>query len=99
MYMYTEVQQIWSYIDIEITCLKELPVTLEIIRIHMVQDSVSILWYVVARKLCVVVDCEVNIWTCTLSYNKWHLTLLCLSYPFGTILTIFATFKYLINWQ
>ena len=47
-----------------------------------------------ARKLCLVVDSYVKIWCCTLSYKNCHLTPLCLQHHFGTILTIFATFKY-----
>ena len=57
---HTEIQQIWSYIDIEITCLKEILVTKKIIRIHRVQDIV-IIWCVAARKLCFVVDSHVKI--------------------------------------
>ena len=98
---YTEIQQIWSYIDIEITCLKGLLVNKKIIRTDRVQDIVSI-WYVAARKLCFVVDSQVKIWPCTLSYKNCHLTLSCLQHHFGTILqnhfgtilTIFEKFKY-----
>ena len=90
---YSEVQQIWSYIDIEITCtcLKELFVILEIIRTHIVQDSVSI-WYVGARKLCVVVDSQVKIWT-TLSYKIgiYHF------YAFHTILVQFWQYLRSLN--
>ena len=63
---YTEKQQIWSYIDIEITCLKEHVVTLEIKRTFSVKDMMNIS-YVAARKLCVVADSPVKIWPCTLS--------------------------------
>ena len=47
--LYTDIQQIWSYINIAITCLKELLVTFEIIRTHILQDIVS-MRYVAARK-------------------------------------------------
>ena len=90
---YTEIQPIWSCIDIEINCLKELLVTWKMIRTHRVQDIVSI-WYVAARKLCLVVDSHVKKRSCTLSYKNCHVTLLCLQHHFGTILTIFAKFKY-----
>ena len=90
---YTEIQQIWSYIDIEITCLKGLLVTWKIIRTHRVQDIVSI-WYVAARKLCLVKKRS-----CTLSYKNCHLTLLCLQHYFGTILTIFAKLKYYFDFD
>ena len=68
---------------------------------HRVQAIVSI-WYVAARILCLVVDSQVKIWPCTLSYKNCHLTLLCLQHHFDTILTIFAKFKYYFdfdNWQ
>ena len=94
----TEIQQIWSYIDIEITWLKEILVTLKIIRTHMVQDIVSIS-YVEARKLCLVVDSHAKIWSFTLSYKNCHLTLLCLQHHFGTILTIFAKFRYCFDFD
>ena len=68
---HTEVQQIWSYIDIETTCLKELLVTLKIIRTHRIQDIVS-MWYVAARKLCVVVDSKVK------KYEKRLLLIICI---------------------
>ena len=68
---YTEIQQIWSYIDIEITCLKELLVTQKIIRTHRVQYTVNI-WCVAARKLCLIVDSQVMIWSCTLFYKNSH---------------------------
>ena len=42
---YTEIQQISSYIVIEIACLKEFRVSSKIIRTHWVHDFVSI-WYV-----------------------------------------------------
>ena len=95
---YTELQQIWSYIDIDITCLKELLVTYKIIRTHRVQDIVSI-WSMAARKLCLVVDSQVKVWSWTLSYKNCHLTLLCLQHHFGTILTIFAKFKYYFDFD
>ena len=41
---YAKVQQIWSYIDIEITCLNELLEILEILRTQRMLDIVSI-WY------------------------------------------------------
>ena len=91
-------QQIWSYIDIEIICLKELLVTYKIIRTHRVQDFVSI-WYVAARKLCFVIDSQVKIWSCTLSYKNCHLIILCLQHHFGTILTIFAKCKYYFDFD
>ena len=56
----------------------------KIIRTHRVQDIVSI-WYVESRKCCVLVESQVKIWSCTLSYKNCH---------FGTILTIFAKFEY-----
>ena len=62
------------------------------------QDIVSI-WCVVARKLCLVVDSQVKIWCCTLSYKNCHLTLLCLQHNFETILTIFAKFKYFFDFD
>ena len=58
----------------------------------MVQDIVRI-WCVAARTLCLVVDSQVKIWSCTLSYKNYHLTHYCLQHHFGTILTIFANFK------
>ena len=73
---YTEIQQIWSYIDIEITSLKELLVTLEIKITHRVQDIVS-MWYVTAQQLCVVAHGPVNIWHCSLSSKNCHITILC----------------------
>ena len=79
--------------DIEITRLKELSVAFEIIRTHRVQDIFSI-WYVAARKLCVVVDSKVKNWSCMLSHKNCHLALLCLQHHFGIILTIFEKFKY-----
>ena len=93
---YTEIQQIWSYIDIEITCLKEF--LEKILRTYRMQDIVSI-WHDAARKLCLVVDSQVKIWSCTLSYKNCHLTLLCLQHDFGTILTIFAKFKYYFDFN
>ena len=57
------------------------------------QDIVSI-WCMAAWKLCLVVDSQVKIWACTLSYKNCHLTLVCLQHHFGTILTIFAKLKY-----
>ena len=66
--------------------------TYKIIRSHRVQDIVSI-WLVAARKLCLAVDSQVKIWSCTLSYKNCHATLVCLLHHFGTILTIFAKFK------
>ena len=95
---YTKIQQIWSYIDIEITCLKELLVTLKMKKTHRVQDIVSI-WYVAAQKLCLVVDSHVKKRYCTLSYKNCHLTLLCLQHHFGTILTKFAKFKYYFDFD
>ena len=82
--MYTEIQQIWSYIDIEITCLKELLVTQKIIRTRRMQDTVNI-WCVAARKLCLIVDSQVMIWSCTLSYKNSHHFF----YAFNTILVPF----------
>ena len=70
----------------------------KIIRTHRVQDIVSI-WYVEARKLCLVVDSQVKIWSCMLSYKNCHLTLLYLQHHFGTILTIFAQFKYYFDFD
>ena len=37
--------------------------------------------------------------SCTLSYKKCHLSLLCLQHHFGTILTIFAKFKYYFDFD
>ena len=68
------------------------------IRTHIVQDIVNI-WCVAARKLFIVVDNQVKIWSCTLSYKKCHLTPLCLQNHFGTILTIFAKFKYYFDFD
>ena len=90
---YTEVQQIWSYIGIVITCLKELLWTLEIIRTHKMQDIVIIM-YVAARKVCVVVDSKVKNLSYTLSYKYCHKTLIFIRHNFGIILTIFEKFKY-----
>ena len=95
---YTEVQQIWSYIDIEIPCLKERLVTLKIIRTPRVQDIVCV-WCVAAQKLCLIIDSQVKIWYCTLSYKNCHLTLLCLQHHFGAILTIFAKLKYYFDFD
>ena len=53
------------------------------------QDTVNI-WCVAARKLCLIVDSQVMIWSCTLSYKSFHQHL----YAFNTILTIFTKFKY-----
>ena len=68
---YSEIQQIWSYIDIEITCLKELLVIQKIIRTQRVQDTVNI-WCVAARTLCLIVDSQVMIWSWMLSYKNSH---------------------------
>ena len=92
---YTEIQKIWSYIDINITCLKELLVTLEIIRRHWVRNNVSI-WHMAARKLCIVVDSQVKIWFCMLSYKNCHQTRLCLQRHFGTVLTVFANLSIIL---
>ena len=77
--------------------MRELLVTFEILRTQRVQDIVSI-WCVAALKLCVHVGSTVKIWSRTQSYRNYHLTLVCLSHLFGTILvpflTIFARFKY-----
>ena len=62
------------------------------------QNIVSI-WCVAARKLCLVVDSYVKVWSCTLSYKNCHLTLLCLQNNLGTILTIFAKFKYYFDFD
>ena len=96
--LYTEIQQIWSYIDIETTCLKELIVTEKIIRTHRMKDIVSI-WYMEARKLYLIIDSQVKLWSCMLSYKNCHLTLLCLQHHFGTILTIFTAYKYQIDFH
>ena len=61
-------------------------------------DIVSI-WYVAALKFCFVVDSQVKIWSCTLSYQNCHLIFLCLQHHFGTILTIFAKFKYYFDFD
>ena len=84
---YTEIQQIWSYIDIEITCQKELLVTQKIIRTRRVQDTVNI-WYVAARKVCLIVDSQVMIWSCTLSYKNFHQHF----YAFNTIFVPFLQY-------
>ena len=52
------------------------------------------MWYVAARKLCVVIVSHVKIWYCMLSYKNCQLTLLCIQHHFGTIFTIFAKLKY-----
>ena len=62
------------------------------------QDIVSI-FCLEARKLCLVVDIQVKIWSCTLSYKNCHITLLCHQDHYGTILTIFAKFKYEIDFD
>ena len=90
---YTEIKKIWSYIDIAIYCLKELLVTYKTIRTHRMQDIVSI-WCVAAWKLCLVLDSQVKTWSYTPSYKNCHLTHSYLQHNFGTILTIFAKFKY-----
>ena len=54
------------------------------------QDTVNI-WCVAARKLCLIVDSQVMIWSCTQEFSS---TLLCLQHHFGTILTIFTKIKY-----
>ena len=87
--LYSEIKTIWSYNDIEITCLKELISTLEIIRTHRVHDIVS-MWYMADRKLCFVVHRPVKIWSCTLYCKHCNFTILCLSPNVGTILTRFA---------
>ena len=100
MYKYNNKMRIgiWSYIDIEITCLKEVLVTKKIIRTHRMQDIVSI-WYVAARKLCLVVDSQAKSWSYRLSYKNCLLTLLCLQHHSSTILTIFAKFKYYFDFD
>ena len=95
---YTEIQQIWSYIRIEIACLKDFLVTKKIIRTPRVQDIVSIC-YVVARTICLVVDSQVTIWSCTMSYKNCHQTLLCLQQHLGTILTTFVKLKYYFDFD
>ena len=50
--------------------------------------------YVVARKLCVIVNSLVKIWSCTLSSKNYHLKFLRLSHYFGTHLTIFSKSLY-----
>ena len=45
------------------------------------------------ENFCLVVDSQVKIWSCTLSYKNGHLTLVCLQHHFSTILTIFAKYK------
>ena len=64
------------------------------------QDSVSI-WYVAARRLCLVVhiDSQVKTWSYTPSDKNCHLPLLCLQHHFGTILTVFAKFKYYFDFD
>ena len=53
-----------------------------------------------ARKLCLVVDGQVKIWSCTLSNRiVVKLTLSCLQHHFGTTLTIFAKFKYYFDFD
>ena len=81
---YTEIQQIWSYTDIEVICMKELIVTMEIISTHRMQHIVRI-WHMTARKLCVIVGSHFKIWSCTLPSIYRHQTILCLSNKFGTI--------------
>ena len=95
---YTEIQQIWSYIATEITCLKKLLVTKKIIRTHNVQDIVS-KRYVAVRKFGLVIDSRIKIWYCSLSYKNCHLTLLCLQHDFGTILKIFEKFTYYFDFD
>ena len=71
--------------------------TKKIIRTHRGggQDIVSI-WYVAARKLCLVVDSQVKIRSSPLSYKNGNLTLLCLQHHFCTI---FAKFKYYFDFD
>ena len=73
---YTEIQHIWSYTNIEITCQKERFVTFEIIRTHRVQDIVR-KWHVADRNVCVIAYSRVKIWPCTLSgiNRQLHLNL------------------------
>ena len=71
------------------SCLKELFVTLKIIRTRRVQDIVSVM-YVTNQRLCV----EIKIWSCTLCSKNCHQTIFCLSRHFCTILTIFAKSTY-----
>ena len=54
---------------------------------------------VAARKLCLAVDSQVKIWSCTLSYKNGHLTLLCIQHHFGIVLTIYAKFKYYFDFN
>ena len=85
----------WNFLPERASC------DFKIIRTHRVQDIVSI-WYVASRKLCLVVDSQVKIWHCTLSYKNCHLTLLCLQHHFGTtfcILTIFAKFNHYFDFD
>ena len=65
---------------------------------HKVQDIVSI-WYLAARKLCVVVDSQIKIWSCALSYKNCNLTLWCHPHNSGTILIIFTKLKYYFDFD
>ena len=93
---YTEIQQIWSYIDIEITCMKELLVTSEILRTHMVRCKT--LW-VCGMWLFVVLDSPVTIWPYTLSSKFWylHVTIVMPFHYLGTILTYLRCLSFLLN--
>ena len=62
-------------------------------------QSIVSIWYVAARKLCLVVDSQVEMWSCALSYKNCHLTLYAFNTIFGTILTIFAKFKYYFDFD
>ena len=70
------------------------------IRTHKIQNTgIVSIWYVEARKLCVVVDSKVKNWSCTLSYKHCYLLLLCLQHHFGIILNIFEKFKYYFDFN
>ena len=57
------------------------------------------IWYIATRQLCVVVNIQVKVWSCTLSYKNCHLTLLCHQHRLDTILTIFAKFEYYFDFD
>ena len=102
-YTCTEIQVIWSHNDIEIMCLKELHVTLDIVRTHRVQDIVSI-WYMTSQKLGFVVHSPVKNCSSTLSSKHCHLTFFFISptrfwYHFYNICKVLVYFDVVIQQQ
>ena len=98
-YVFEYTPHILKYSRSGLTLTLKLPASKSflLIRTYRVQDIVSI-WCVIAKKRCRV-DIQVKIWSCMLSYKTCHPTLLCLQHHFGTILTIFAKFKYYFDFD